>query len=183
MDPTIIKQLVLRSQKRDTSAFAELIGNTRRFAYGTVYRITGDAEESRDIVQEAYIRVWTNLPNFNGRVTFHTWFFAILRHLSIDWLRKNRIRQTAVNHGIQVADNDHPGALLEGSELNRLIQSWILTLPENQQLVFMLRDIEDLTIREVREQTGLTESSIKSNLYIARKKLADYLKHNGYPVR
>jgi RNA polymerase sigma-70 factor, ECF subfamily len=180
MDQPKIKQLVIQAQNRDPAAFAELIGHTQRFAFSTVFRITGNAEESKDIVQEAYIRVWTHLHKFSGQVTFQAWFFSILRHLSIDWLRKSKTRQTAVNYQFPVAENDHPGALFEAGELNRLIQSWILTLPETQQLVFMLRDMEDLSIREVQDQTGLSESSIKSNLYVARKKLADFLKIKGY---
>ncbi|TSA33299.1 MAG: RNA polymerase sigma factor [Porphyromonadaceae bacterium] len=182
MDQSIINQLVIRAQNRDSAAFAELIGLTQRFAFGTVFRIVGNAEESRDIVQEAYIRVWSNLHKFSGQVTFQTWFFSILRHLSIDWLRRSKIRQSAVNHQLPIADNNHPGTLLEGSELNQLIQNWILTLPGTQQLVFILRDVEDLPIREVRDQTGLTESSIKSNLYLVRKKLAAYLKLKGYQI-
>ena len=182
MDQSKIKQLVIRAQNRDSSAFAELIGHTQRFAFSTVFRITGNAEESKDIVQEAYIRVWTHLHRFSGQVTFHTWFFSILRHLSIDWLRKHKIRQSAVNHQLPIAENNHPGSQLEGRELNRLIQNWIFTLPETQQLVFILRDMEDHSIREVQDQTGLTESSIKSNLYVARKKLAAFLKQKGYQI-
>ena len=182
MDQSLIKQLVIRSQNRDASAFAELIGLTQRFAFGTVYRITGNAEESRDIVQEAYIRVWTQLHRYSGQVTFHTWFFSILRHLSIDWLRKTRTRQTAVNHQLSVTENNHPGAIFEAGELQNLIRQWINTLPETQQLVFILRDMEDHSIRQVMDQTGLSESSIKSNLYVARKKLASFLKIKGYQI-
>jgi len=172
----------MQAQNKDSAAFAELIGHTQRFAYGTVFRIVGNVEETKDLVQEAYIRVWTNLHRFSGRVTFHTWLFSILRNLSIDWVRKNKIHQSAVNPILPDAENNHPGVLLEGIELNQLIHKWILTLPETQQLVFMLRDMEDLPIREVQDQTGLTESSIKSNLYVARKKLAAYLTRKGYHI-
>jgi RNA polymerase sigma-70 factor (ECF subfamily) len=180
MDQSKINQLVIQAQNRDSAAFAELVGHTQRFAFGAVFRMVGNREESRDIVQESYIRVWTNLHKFTGKVTFQTWFFSILRNLSIDWLRKRKIRQSAVNHHLTDTENDHPGSLLERNELNRLIQNWILTLPETQQLVFILRDMDDLSIREVHDQTGLSESSIKSNLYVARKKLANYLKIYGY---
>lgn len=172
----------MRAQNRDSAALAELIGQTQRFAFSTVYRITGNAEESRDIVQEAYIRVWLNIHRYTGRVTFQSWLFSILRNLSIDWLRKSKVRQSAVINQVTAVDNNHPEALLEGIELNRLIQKWITTLPETQQLVFILRDLEELAISEVQEQTGLTESSIKSNLYVARKKLGNYLNLNGYSI-
>jgi len=182
MDPSTIKQLVIQSKNRDSAAFTALIGHTRHFAFNTVFRMVGNTEEAKDIVQEGYIRVWTNLHKYSGKVTFHTWFFSILRHLAIDSLRRLKTRQTAINYHIPVLDNQHPGVLLEGTELNRIIQDWILTLPETQQLVFILRDIEDLPVKVVADQTGLSESSIKSNLYVARKKLAGYLKIKGYSL-
>lgn len=182
MDQIKIKQLVIQAQNRDSAAFAELIGHTQRFAFGTVFRMVGNAEESRDIVQEAYTRVWTNLHRFNGQVTFQSWFFSILRNLSIDCLRKRKLRKSADSHQFQITDNNHPGTIFDGAELNHLISEWIPSLPETQQLVFILRDMEDLPIRQVQDQTGLTESSIKSNLYIARRKLAVYLKQEGYHI-
>lgn len=182
MDQKLINELVKRAQNRDSAAFAELVGHTQRFAFGTVFRITGNTEDSRDIVQEAYIRVWNNLSRFSGKVTFNSWFFSILRHLSIDWLRKNKSRHQANTPPLSLVDNNHPGAIFEGYELNQMIRNWIITLPETQQLVFILRDMEDLTIHEVQVQTGLTEASIKSNLYLARKKLAALLKRNGYQI-
>ncbi len=180
MDQEKIEQLVTKAQNSDSAAFAELIGLTQRFAFSSAVRITGNTEESRDIVQEAYIRAWTNIHRFSGKVTFQSWLFSILRNLSIDYLRKVRNRQLAVGSSIQVQDNNHPGALYEANELTSLIQKWIPSLSETQQLVFLLRDLEDLSIREVIDQTGLTESSIKSSLYLARKKLAVHLKKNGY---
>lgn len=183
MDQTQIKQLVIQAKNRDSAAFAELIGYTQRFAFSTVLRIIGNAEESKDIVQEGYIRVWTHLHQFNGRVTFHTWLFSILRNLSIDWLRRNKFRHSETIQENTSTDTLHPEAVLDGLELEQLIRLWIPTLSETQQLVFILRDMEDLSIREVQDKTGLTESSIKSNLYLARKKLAGYLKHNGYHTK
>ncbi len=180
MDQSLIKQLVIRAQNNDSAAFAELIGHTRRFAYGSVLRMTGNSEESKDIVQEAYLRVWSNLHRYNGKVTFQTWLFSILRNLSIDFLRKVRSRQFAVYKDIPAEDRAHPAAVYEANELNSIITMWLPSLPETQQLVFILRDMDDLSIREVRDQTGLTESSIKSNLYLARKKLAVHLKKYGY---
>jgi RNA polymerase sigma-70 factor (ECF subfamily) len=182
MDQFKINQLVILARNKDSSAFAELINLTRGFAYTSVFRIVGNAEESKDIVQEAYIRVWTRLYQFNGKVTFQSWLFSILRNLSIDWIRKNQRKANAVYPDLSLEERDHPAALLEGTELNHLIHHWIARLPETQQMVFILRDMEDLPIRKVQEQTGLTESSIKSNLYVVRRKLAAYLTKKGYQL-
>ncbi len=183
MDPVKITQLVIQAQNGNSSAYAELIKHTQRFAFSTVYRIIGNTEDSKDIVQEGYLRAWTNIQKYNGTVTFQSWLFSILRNLSIDWSRKTKIRQSAINHHLTEVEVNHPGNVYEAAELNGLIQNWIVTLPETQQLVFVLRDQENLSIREVEEQTGLTESSIKSNLHLVRKKLAGYLRNKGYQTK
>jgi RNA polymerase sigma-70 factor (ECF subfamily) len=175
-------KLAQRARQGDHSAFAELVGLTGSFAFASVYRMTGHAEDSRDIVQDAYIRVWANIGRYKGTVPFRAWFFSILRNLSLDWLRREKVRRDAVISGMPAADHRTPGTQLENEELAAIIRVWMLALPETQQLVFMLRDMEDLPIREVQEQTGLSESSIKSNLYIARKKLAAHLKRKGYSI-
>ena len=177
-----IANLAQRARLKDQSAFAELVDQTGPFAYATAYRLTGHAEDSRDIVQEAYIRVWTHLDKYNGRNPFHAWFFSILRNLSLDWHRREKMKRQAVLHDLSDRELLDPADRMEGNELTSIIRQWMGSLPETQQLVFMLRDMEDLPIREVQERTGLSESSIKSNLYIARKKLAVHLTKKGYTI-
>jgi RNA polymerase sigma-70 factor (ECF subfamily) len=180
MDPNHFKQIVEKAQNQEPEAFGQLVEQTRRFAFGTVYRITGNVEETRDILQDAYLRVWQHIGRYNGKVPFRSWFFSILRNLAIDWVRRQRRINPVPPPSVEGNDTDHPAGLLESKELNELIARWLPTLPKTQHLVFLLRDIDDLSIREVMEQTGLTEPSVKSNLYVARKKLAAYLKTKGY---
>ena len=72
---------------------------------------------------------------------------------------------------------------LEHLELLDHIRKWILTLPRIQQKVFAMRDLESLSVSEVTENTGLSEGSIKTNLYLARKKLKEHLNRIGYEIK
>jgi RNA polymerase sigma-70 factor (ECF subfamily) len=183
MDPAVIDQLVGKAQMNDTEAFRELVEHTEKFAHGTVYRITGNREDSRDIVQEAYLRMWKNLRSYNGRFPFTTWFRRILRNLAIDWLRRQKGRPANMDEMIYAgpaSDSTNPGSVLENSQLTAIIRQWVPTLPRTQQQVFIMRDIEDLSVREVQQESGLSESAVKTNLYHARKKLRIHLIKYGY---
>jgi RNA polymerase sigma-70 factor (ECF subfamily) len=184
MNLGITDHLLERLRAKDPAAMQELMHLTRRFAWETVYRMTRSREESMDIIQEAYIRVWKNIGQLDQKGSFTYWFRSILRNLSIDWMRKNK-KLSAVMIRTDY-DPESPGSErsadreMELSELIEFIKVWIPGLPETQQTVFVLRDMENLSIREVMDETGLTESSIKSSLYIARKKLKEDLIRAGH---
>lgn len=180
MDPRVIDELVIKARQKDPAAFNELVEQTRRFAYDNVYRITGSREDSMDIMQEAYIRVWRSLHSFNGTSPFTAWFRRILRNLAIDWLRRKKGRQVDLLEVVTVSDSSNPGSILENKQLAGIIRHWIPTLPRIQQKIFIMRDMEGLSVREVQEESGLSESTIKTNLYHARQKLRIHLTQYGY---
>jgi RNA polymerase sigma-70 factor (ECF subfamily) len=180
MDPEAIDRLVNKARQKEPVAFDELVEQTRRFAFDTVYRITGSREDSRDIMQEAYIRLWRSLHSYNGSAPFTAWFRRILRNLAIDWLRRKKGRQVDLIEVAVVTDTLNPSSILENKQLTAIIRDWIPTLPRVQQKVFIMRDMEGLSVREVKEESGFSESAIKTNLYHARQKLRLHLLQYGY---
>ncbi len=137
-----------------------------------------------DIVQEAYIRIWKNFGKFDSKSSFTYWFQSILRNLSIDWLRKQAAQQGKPVRNQEIPDRQSeesgPDGELERKEVDSLIRNWLAGLPKTQQKVFIMRDLEGLSIKEVEKETGLTEPSIKTNLWLARKKLRELLITYGY---
>jgi len=184
MDSRITDQLIEDVRKNKAGAFSELIRQTQRFAYGTAYRITRSPEDSKDIVQEAYTRVWKHIGQFNPKSSFINWFASILRNLSIDWIRAHgkqpgRTLLMPEFHDVPGAERQ-PDTILENTEILELIRAWLPGLPDGQQRVFILRDLENLSIREVQAETGMSEPSVKTNLWLARKKLREFLLSRGY---
>lgn len=184
MDLRITDQMIEDIRLHHEGAFEKLIDQTRRYAYNTAYRITRSSEDSMDIVQEAYIRIWKNMDKFDSKGSFTYWFHRVLRNLSIDWLRKQASQKGKPVRDSEIPDRQSeesgPDSQLERKEVDGLIRSWLSALPKTQQKVFIMRDLENLSIKEVSEETGLTESSIKTNLWLARKKLRELLISNGY---
>jgi len=177
MNFTLSETLLEKIRHRDEEAFRMLMQQTRSFAWESVYRLVRNREDTLDILQEAYIKVWNGIGGYDSASSFQAWFRRILRNQAIDWWRK---------HGQQLPDNiegieqtlsgdpdSHPDRLLERAEIEAWIRAGISVLPDTQRLVFMLRDLEGLTIEEAIQETGLTEASVKSNLYLARKRMAE----------
>lgn len=172
---------VVRSQHGDTAAFARLVREHHSYAYGLAIRLVCNEAEAEDVVQEAFVRAWRNLSRFDPNTRFTTWLYRIVTNLSLDCLRSRKHRPfpegllpgDALTEGL--ADHETPETLTSSRDLATIIESLAGMLPETQRLVFTLRDIQDLSIEEVCDCTGLSSESVRSNLHYARKKLRERL--------
>lgn len=179
---------IIRSQQGDTAAFARLVREHHPYAYALAIRLVCNESEAEDVVQEAFIRAWKSLSRFDPNTRFTTWLYKIVTNLSLDCLRSRRHRPLpesllpgdALTVGL--ADSETPETLISSRELAKIIESLAGMLPGKQRVVFTLRDIQDLSIEEVCECTGLSSESVRSNLHYARKKLREFLA-TKYDVR
>jgi RNA polymerase sigma-70 factor, ECF subfamily len=158
--------------------FRQVVDRTRDDAYALACRLLHDPAEAGDVVQEAYIRTWKHRYRFDGRVLFTTWFHKIIVHLCFDQIKKRQRRQAAMDsyqREMQPASSEDENRDEKTEKLERIICA-ARDLPPKQQLIFMLRDLQDMEMDEVAEITGLSLGAIKSNLYYARKALFQRLK-------
>ncbi|MCD6332173.1 MAG: RNA polymerase sigma factor [Bacteroidales bacterium] len=179
----ILRQLVTRSGTGDQDAFRELIRLTSDYTSRIAMKYLGNTEEVQDVLQEVYLKTWKSCRRLNHGTSIKSWLFAVVRNQSIDHLRKQS-RQTPMIPRYETSTSVNETANpLEHLELLDHIRKWILTLPRIQQKVFAMRDLESLSVSEVMENTGLSEGSIKTNLYLARKKLKEHLNRIGYEIK
>lgn len=157
------------------------------YAYAVAIRVVCDEEDAKDIVQEAFIRVWKNFSRYDGSVKFTTWLYSIIGNLCVDTLR-SRQRKPAVSAEdarlqllASTAAQDDPERLCETNELAALIERASHGLPPKQKLIFVLRDVQGLGIREVCDILHLSEGSVKTNLVYARRYIREHIDHD--PVR
>ena len=119
------------------------------------------------------------MKQFNPKMKFTTWMYKIVSNTAIDFIRSNRRQNlTSIDDSFEKFEQinyEHPENVLSNKELGRLIRSISGTLPEKQKLVFALRDLQGLNPLEVSEILDLSETSIKSNLYLARKTIKEKL--------
>lgn len=132
-------------------------------------------------MQQAFIRIWRHLDRFDGRVNFTTWLHQIVTRLGFDQLkarqRRNRIISQPIedNRSADLYTETHPEKQLHRQEFQIILEQRLTKLPPKQRVVFVLRDLQELSIQEVCQITGFSKGSVKTNLYLARKMLRQLL--------
>ena len=155
-------ELVDRSQRKDTAAFAQLATEFQPMVFRLAFRLLCDENEARDITQETFVKVWLSLKRYNRKNRFSTWLYKITCNACYDRLRS--LRHSSLNNEFAFSDSIN-------RQLKELILRYTNELPPQQKLVFMLRDVEELEVIEVQTITGLSPEKIKSTLYLARKNI------------
>ena len=171
------RELLEGIRAEDETALDELIGRKTGPLLQLAYRIVGDREEARDIVQVAFFKIWENRDRFDDRWSPNTWIYRIVNNLAIDHLRSRRSRERQVEpvrrHMLHVADGRSHRSLsnLDGSEVLGIFRELARELTEKQRSVFILRELEGLSSQEVAEVVGCRESTVRNHLFNARKTL------------
>lgn len=174
--------LAAMAESDDELAFDELVRRKTQPLLQASYRVVGDLEEARDVVQLAFLRIWNHRGSYDGRHSPNTWLYRITTNLAIDHLRSRRSRERAaepLRHHLQLHGESrrrHAGAeRLSGSEVQRIFEELSSTLTEKQRAIFVLRELEGLSSKEVGEILGCRESTVRNHLFNARKTLRSEL--------
>jgi RNA polymerase sigma-70 factor, ECF subfamily len=188
------RSLLRRLRDRDERAFRELIEAQRDRVYNICYRMLGNRHESEDVAQEVFITVFKTIDTFREESKFSTWLYRVaVNHC------KNRIKYLARRFDKQKDELDEqssgangtpiggplpsaPDRALAGAQMEKLLQEAIASLDEEQRTVVVLRDVEDLSIEEICEITGLPDGTVKSRLHrarlVLRKRLAKHVEEH-----
>ena len=169
------ESLIKSAAKGDHQAFRALVEFHQAFAYSLAHRYTNDEEETEDITQEAFIKIWKNLHKYDPTFPFKAWLAKIVSNLCLDHLksarRKHEWGKTKADETLMVADHHHPGHQLEAAELKTIVAQLAEHLTEQQRAVFVLRDLEMMSTEEVCQALSMSPGNMKSNLYYARLKI------------
>lgn len=161
----------------DEAALDELIGRKTGPLVQLVFRILGDAEEARDVVQVAFFKIWENRHKYDPRWSPNTWIYRIASNLAIDHLRSRQSRERGTEpmrqHLRQVTGGQVEGdaADLQRAEVMTIFRELAKELTEKQRLIFVLREVEGLASQEVAAIAGCRESTVRNHLFNARKVL------------
>lgn len=176
MNQEQIQELVDRSKRNDTIAFAQLVSVFQAMVFRLAFRLLCDEDEAKDMVQDVFVKIWISIDKYDGSCRFSTWMYKITSNTCYDRLRALRRTPPAyssetisVEHDIGSGENIEEA--LSHKELKDLILRFTEELTPKQRLVFTLRDIEELDVAEVVIITGLSPEKIKHNLYQARKQI------------
>jgi len=173
-------ELILRAQRGDRPAFAELVARHQRRAFSIALGLVRDEQDASEIVQEAFLRVYRGLDAFNGAASFFTWLYRIVKNLSIDLMRRPAWQRELADDlaGEQadalflarVAETDPEGSLRR-RELAKVVGRAIDALPPYHRAVILMREVEGMSYEEMAVAAGVSKGTIMSRLFHARKKL------------
>jgi len=173
------RNLIERCRSGDLAAFTALMHGHQHFAYNVAFKVVQNGDSAADIVQEAFIRVWKNLHRYDDSARFTTWLYKIVVHLCYDRLkmesRRQRLFQSIgrISEESDATDGRNPETEAQTKDAASIILGLAKRLPPKQQLVFMLRDIQDCTMEEIAEIADMSVSSVKANLSYARKAIRE----------
>lgn len=183
-------ELVRRAQAGDLRAFEQLTERYERQVYTLALRIVRHEQDAEDVTQQTFLSAVENLGGFRKEATFATWLFRIATHAALKILRKRKGLDTvsleeatepqdslgSVAHPEFIADwRQSPEQLVQRNETRRLLDDALNRLDEKHRLVFLLRDVEGLSVKETAESLGLSETNVKVRLLRARLQLREDL--------
>ncbi len=181
-------ELLQRCLDGDRRAFRELVASCQQYAFALAFRIVLDEDEAKEIVQEAFIRVWKNLHSFDPAVRFTTWLYRIVVNLSYDTTRK-RSRHQGRSVPLDAADEQGARVALEeetaviNRDLAAKIRAFAENLPPVQRKVFVLRDLQDLSVDETAEILSMSAGAVKTNLCYARRSIRKRMEQLEVPEK
>ncbi|MGE3163632.1 MAG: RNA polymerase sigma factor [Planctomycetota bacterium] len=165
------RQLVARSIYGDTNAFAQLVAKYQDRTLAIARHFVYEEEAARDVAQEAFLRVYRSLHQFDLTMRFYTWFYRIVVHLAIDHLRRQR--RSPMNVGdFRTLRHASPGGSsdrVERMETSRDVHRVLRQVPESYRQLLVLRDFEGFTSKEISDIAGWNHATVRWRLHRARQ--------------
>jgi RNA polymerase sigma-70 factor (ECF subfamily) len=174
--------LVRAAQRGDMVAFEELVARHRDKIYARAYSMMRNEEEAIDLSQEAWVKGWQRLKQFQGESSFGTWLTRIVINLCLDQLRKHKRQRTesieamteesgGVERQMPVITTN-PTAGLERGELRQRIDRALGQLSHEHRTALVLHEFEEMEYKEIARTMGCSIGTVMSRLFYARRKMA-----------
>ncbi|HVM53058.1 MAG TPA: RNA polymerase sigma factor [Acidimicrobiales bacterium] len=175
--PEPLAELVAAARDGDREAFDELVRVTSRDTYTLAFRLVGNEEDARDVVQETYLRAYKGIGKFRGDAQFSTWLYRITANCANTHLgKRRRHRHDELVDDAVLADANpdrDPQATVIASSLRDRLTVALDDLPPKLRAVVVLRDVYDLPHEAIASELGISETAAKVRLHRARRKLRE----------
>ena len=173
-DKELIAMLQEPRTRRD--GFAVLVNQYSEHLYWKVRRIVLDHEDANDVLQNTFVKAWSNLDSFQGKSSLLTWLYRIAVNESLDFLRKQKTAsQVSADEEPAVAARLMGDPYFDGDEAQARLQEAIARLPDVQRTVFTMKYFDDMKYSEISKILCTSEGALKASYHLAVKKISDYL--------
>ena len=171
---------LLSNEATVRQGFEMLVGLYSERLYWQVRRIVFSHEDASDVVQNAFIKAWLNLGDFENKSKISTWLSRIAINESLDFLRKKqKLSGISADEDMTVANKLMADEYFDGDEVQAQLQEAISQLPDVQRTVFSLRYYDEMKYSEISKILGTSEGALKASYHLAVKKIEEFFnKHD-----
>lgn len=165
------------NEKTRHEAFNLLLHKYQQKIYWHIRRLVIDHDDSDDLVQETFVKVWKNLDKFRSDSKLYTWVYRIATNESITFLNKKKQRNNTPLDEVsdELSETLIASSYFNGDKIQMKLQQALLTLPEKQRLIFNMKYFDDLKYEEIAEITGTSVGALKASFHIAVKKVEVFM--------
>ncbi len=172
--------------KGDQTAYRTILKKYHDQVYNLLYRMVHDKDEVEDLTQEAFIKAFNSLKNFNEEFAFSTWLYKIATNNCIDYIRKKKLATFSIDKPLESKDGEYsfeipdstyePDKTLIAGQRSKILEDAVNALPEKYRQVILMRHTEDKDYQEIADELKLPLGTVKAHIFRAREILYKRLK-------
>lgn len=174
-------ELAASARAGDRTAYSILVRRHQAALHRHLLRMVGSHDDALDLTQDAFVRAWQALPQWEPGAQFRTWLFRIASNAALDLLRRRRtVEFTPLDETVETADTGAgPERRAQGRQELRRLEAALARLTHEHREVLLLREIEEMSYEEIGRVLALTEGTVKSRLARARAALIEETRKDG----
>ena len=164
----------LQDPKTQTRAFEEIVNHYSQPLYWQIRRLVVEHEDADDVLQNTFIKAWTNITTFRGESKLSTWLYKIAYNESLTFLNHKREQLSLDDLNSMVTETLESDPYFDGDETQLMLQEAINSLPDKQKAVFNMKYFEEMKYEEMSQITGTSVGALKASFHLAVKKIEEY---------
>ena len=169
----------LKDESRRAAAFSAIVNRYSQQIYWHIRRMVFSHDDANDLVQNTFVKAWTNIDKFRGDSQISTWLYRIAINETLTFLSKNNNNTVSINSPEgAIAELLEGDKYFNGDRADALLQEAVCHLPEKQRLTFNMKYFENMKYEEMSEILGTSVGALKASYHIAVKKIEEYLENH-----
>ncbi|MEW5799376.1 MAG: sigma-70 family RNA polymerase sigma factor [Bacteroidota bacterium] len=179
-------RLIKAALKGEQTAYRSIMKKYHDQVYNLLYRMIHEKDEVEDLTQEAFIKAFQSLHNFNEEFAFSTWLYKIATNNCIDYIRKKKLATFSIDKPIESKDSEYtfeipdstyePDKTMIARQRSKVLEDAVNSLPEKYRVVILMRHTEDKDYQEIADELNLPLGTVKAHIFRAREILYKRLK-------
>lgn len=164
----------LQDPKTRSQAFEDIVKHYGQQLYWQIRRLVVYHDDADDVLQNTFVKVWTNIDSFRGESKLSTWLFKIAYNESITFLNHKRETLSLDAEDSVVANQLESDPFFDGDDTQKMLQDAMDTLPDKQRAVFQMKYFDDMKYEDISQVTGTSIGALKASFHHAVKKIEDF---------